>query len=124
MTKYLIIESTNELLRVSPDRIVYISSDGNYSTLVLYDKKERVFSFNLKTFQDMIENQLKEDAQQFIRIGKSLIINKNYIYLINISKQQLILSDMKLQHEFCLSASKEALKQLKNILGNKNEREK
>jgi DNA-binding LytR/AlgR family response regulator len=56
------------------------------------------------------------EAQRFIRIGKSLIINREYIYCINPNKQKLILSDTCFQHSFELSASKEALKQLKTYI--------
>ena len=94
MKKQIIISSTNELVRVLPERIVYISSDGNYSTMVLHDKTEHLFTFNLSHFQKLIEKQLKDEASQFIRIGKSLIINRDYIYRINLTKQQLVMSDM------------------------------
>ena len=116
MKKQIIISTTNELVRVLPERIVYISSDGNYSTMVLHDKTENLFTFNLSHFQKLIEQQLKDEANQFIRIGKSLIINRNYIYRINMTKQQLVMSDMALNQAFMLSASKEALKQLKQYL--------
>ena len=116
MPQYFVISNSNELVRVTPDRIVYISSDGNYSTLVLTDNKERVFSVNLSAMQNLLETQLKEESQQFIRVGKSLIINYNYIYLINIGKQLLILSDRQFQQSFELAASREALKQLKAII--------
>ncbi len=122
MSKYLIISTSNELVRVAPERIVYINSDGNYSTMVLAGKDEKVFSFNLAAFQKLIEQQLAEDAQIFIRIGKSLIINRNYIHYISITKQQLALSDISFSHSFMLTASKEALKQLKTILENDIER--
>ena len=118
MKKQIIISSTNELVRVLPERIVYISSDGNYSTMVLHDKTEHLFTFNLSHFQKLIEKQLKDEASQFIRIGKSLIINRDYIYRINLTKQQLVMSDMALNQAFMLSASKEALKQLKQLLEN------
>ncbi|MFR9263737.1 MAG: hypothetical protein ACLVL2_27195 [Bacteroides cellulosilyticus] len=49
-------------------------------------------------------------------IGKSIIINKEYIYKINMGKQLLVLSDMALNDAFKLSASKEALRQLKLLL--------
>ena len=114
MKRQIIISSTNELVRVLPQRIVYVSSDGNYSTMVLHDKTEHLFTFN--HFQKIIETQLKEDACTFIRIGKSIIINKEYIYKINMGKQLLVLSDMALNEAFKLSASKEALKQLKLLL--------
>lgn len=48
-------------------------------------------------FQQIIEKQMKTDASLFIRIGKGLIINREYIYKVNVGKQSLILSDMKKQ---------------------------
>ena len=111
--KVLIISNSNELVRVKPERVVYVESDGNYSTMVLHDKTEHVFTMNLAHCQELIEKQLGKDAETFIRIGKQLIINRDYIFKINPTKQQLILSDMALNHAFTLQASKEALKQLK-----------
>ena len=116
MKKILIISTTNELIRVKPERVVYISSDGNYSTIILNDRTEHVFTFNLSQCQKIIEAQLKEEASTFIRIGKSLINNRDYIYKINITKQLLVLSDMSFNESFNLVASKEALKQLKILL--------
>lgn len=121
MRSPIIICTVNELVRVCPERIVYICSDGNYSTMVLHDETEQVFSFNLSHFQQIIEKQMKEEAALFIRIGKSLIINREYIYKINIGKQSLVLADMKIEHAFTLSASKEALRQLKQLLENEIE---
>ena len=118
----LIITTINELIRVYPERIVYISSDGNYSVMVLHDKTEHLFSFNLSHFQQILEEQMKVEASIFIRIGKSLIINRRYIYKINIGKQTLVMADMKLAHSFTLSASKEALRQLKCFVERENEK--
>lgn len=56
--------------------------------------------------------QLKNNF--FIRVGKSLIVNKKYIYVINISTQELLLSGSRLSVEFKLRASKDALKELKD----------
>lgn len=116
MSKYLVLTNSNEVVRVSPDRIVFILSDGNYSTMTLVNKDEHVFSFNLASFEKTIEQQLGTDAQTFIRLGKSLIINGKYIYYVNVSKQQIILADGGFAHKFTLSASKEALKALKTVL--------
>lgn len=118
----IIITTINELIRVYPERIVYISSDGNYSVMVLHDKTEHLFSFNLSHFQQILEEQMKVEASIFIRIGKSLIINRRYIYKINIGKQTLVMADMKLAHSFTLSASKEALRQLKCFVERENEK--
>ena len=114
--KVLVISNANELVRIKPERIVYVVSDGNYSTMVLHDKTEQVFTMNLAHFQQMIEEQLGKEAMTFIRIGKQLIVNRAYIFKINPNKQQLIMSDMDVNIAFDLQASKEALKQLKALL--------
>ena len=114
--KVLIISNANELVRVKPERVVYVVSDGNYSTMVLHDKTELVFTMNLAHCQQLIEEQLGKEAETFIRIGKQLIVNRAYIFKINPTKQQLVMADMALNHAFELQASKEALKQLKVYL--------
>ena len=114
--KYLILINSNDLVRVPSERIAYISSDGNYSTMFLIDKEEHLFTINLGTLERIIEEQLGSTATVFIRLGKSLIINSEYIHYINVSKQQLILCDNHFLNKFVLSASKEALKALKNML--------
>lgn len=115
-SKVIIISNTNELLRLKPERVVYIESDGNYSMMVLHDKTEHIFTMNLAHCQELIEQQMGKEAERFIRIGKQLIVNKDYIFKVNVNKQQLIMSDMALNQAFTLSASKEALKQLKTYL--------
>ena len=114
--KVLIISNSNELVRVRPERIVYVVSDGNYSTMVLHDKTEQVFTMNLAHFQQMIEEQLGREAMMFIRIGKQLIVNRAYIFKVNPNKQQLIMSNSEVNIAFDLQASKEALKQLKALI--------
>ncbi|MEG2061622.1 MAG: LytTR family DNA-binding domain-containing protein [Alistipes sp.] len=115
MKKFLIIATSNDLVRIAPDHIVYISSDGNYSTLVQTDGDMRMLSFQLGQIEKMIASQLGAEGNIFIRIGKSLIINRSFIYYINIAKQKLVLSDvMAVNHT--VTASREALKQLKELM--------
>ena len=52
----------------------------------------------------------------FIRVGKSLIVNRKYIYIINIVSQELVLSGNRLKADFKLKASKEAIRQLKALM--------
>ena len=114
--KVLIISNANELVRIKPERVVYVKSDGNYSTMVLHDKTEQVFTMNLAQCQQLMEEQLGTEAMTFIRLGKQLIVNRTYIFKINPTKQQLLMSNMQLNIAFELSASKEALKQLKTLI--------
>lgn len=114
--KVLIISGVNELVRIKPERVVYVESDGNYSTMVLHDKTEQVFTMNLAHCQQLMEEQLGKEAMTFIRLGKQLIVNRAYIFKINVNKQQLIMSNTEVNNAFMLQASKEALKQLKALI--------
>ena len=114
--KVLIISGVNELVRIKPERVVYVESDGNYSTMVLHDKTEQVFTMNLAHCQQLMEEQLGKEAMTFIRLGKQLIVNRAYIFKINVNKQQLIMSNAEVNNAFTLQASKEALKQLKALI--------
>jgi DNA-binding LytR/AlgR family response regulator len=115
MSEYIVISNSNELVRITPDRLVCVESDGNYSTLYLTGKDKKTFSVNLGDIQELIENQTDADTNPFIRIGRSLIINSHYIYSINLSQKSLVLTDRQFQ-KFKLSASKKALKQLKDYI--------
>ena len=111
---HLIISTSNELLRVAAAQIIYISSDGNYSNLLISGGEIRMVTFQLGQLEDMISKQLPDMRNMFVRIGRSLIINMNHIYHINISRQQLLLKDR--DNTYTLSASKEALKSLKEFI--------
>lgn len=110
--KHIIISKGTELLRVPSDRLIYISSDGNYSNVVTLDGKTHLVSLQLGQVEDLIADQLGEEESSFLRLGRSLIINVNYIYLIDVAKQHLVLSDCAgCWHD--LSASREVLIKLK-----------
>lgn len=117
----LIISNANELVRVRSERVVYVKSDGNYSTMVLHDKTEQVFTMNLAQCQLLMEEQLGKEAMTFIRLGKQLIVNRAYIFKINPNKQQLYMSNSEVNIAFELQASKEALKQLKTLIESEKE---
>ncbi len=116
MGDYLIISTTTDLLRVAQSQIVYITSDGNYSTLVLSDGEARLITLQLGEVEEMIQRQLdKKVAQNFIRLGRQLIINRRYIFYINLPHQRLTLSDNS-SNKYTVSASRDALKKLKEAI--------
>ena len=120
MGKCLIITTTNDLLRLQYDNIVYITSDGNYSQFLLSGGDMRMVTVQLGQIERLIERQLGVFGRLFIRIGKSLIINRDYIYYININQQRLELND-KVNQKYTVQASREALKQLKFVIEKENE---
>lgn len=115
MKKSLIISTTIDLVRIAPERIVCITSDGNYSILMQTDNETRMLSYQLGQIEKMMSSQLGSEGNIFIRIGKSLIINRSYIYYLNVQKQKLILSDTA-TFSYTVTASKEALKELKELI--------
>ncbi len=110
--KYLTISTPTESVRFAPDKIVYILAGGNYSEFYQVDKNMNLLMLQLGKVEEEIDNQLGNDANTFIRIGKSYIINRNYIYHIKVQKKELVLSDMA-TFSYTLSPSKEALRSLK-----------
>ena len=115
MSPVIVISKGTELIRVPADRLVYISADGNYSYVVTQDNRSKMVSFQLGQLEDLIADQLGDSGNNFIRLGRGLIINSNFVYSIDIAKQQLILSDcLDCYHE--LSASREVLIKLKAYL--------
>ena len=114
-SSHLIISTSNELLRIPARHIIYISSDGNYSNLLLQGGEMRLITYQLGQIERMIADQLQSDGMNFMRIGKSLIINMNHVFYINIQKQQLLLTD-NAGGRYTLSASKDALKSLKELI--------
>ena len=69
---------------------------------------------NLAEMQNLLTKSLQEKAKIFARIGKRHIINLNYVYHISVLRQRLVLSDGEV-FAYAIEASKEALKQLKEM---------
>lgn len=113
---HFILSQHNFLIRVVASDIAYVSSDGSYSTMVLIDGRKHVFSFNLLAFEKQLESQFGFDSHVFIRLGKGLIINSEYIYFINLTSQELILSSSLTSESFTLKASRDSLKSLKSMI--------
>jgi two-component system LytT family response regulator len=72
----------NSLLLLKPEDIMCCKADGNYSEMILTHGKNEVI------FERLGEIEKKLDPAIFIRAGKSLIINKNYIYKLDIKNNR------------------------------------
>ncbi len=103
------------MIRIAPERIVYISSDGNYCNIYKTDNESKLITYQLGQIEKIISSQLGNEGSAFIRIGKSYIVNRSYIYYINITRQKLVLSDVS-SFTYTISPSKEALKLLKEMI--------
>lgn len=115
MGNFLMISTSVDLVRIAYNRIVYIAADGNYSNIVQANGEIVLVTFQLGQIEKMITDQIGKESNVFIRIGKSLIVNRNFINYIHVTKQQLVLSD-SLMVKHTVTASRDALKLLKEVL--------
>lgn len=113
-TKYLYLNSRDEFFRVDISKIIYFESDGNYTNILINNGMKATVCMNLAQMQDILSRNLKEAAGIFARVGKRHIINLNYVYMIAILRQKLILSDGE-NFEYQISVSKEALRKLRDL---------
>ncbi|WP_062057582.1 LytR/AlgR family response regulator transcription factor [Aquimarina longa] len=96
------ITDAKEVHVIAPSKILYCSSNRNYTIFTLDNEKEIVISKNLKHF----ENKLKH--YDFLRIHKSYLINLNHVdYIIKEEGGAVIMDNSK-----SLPVSKNYRKQL------------
>ena len=114
--EWLRISTSTELVRVATDEIGYVRADGNYSDLVLTNGKSRKMTFQLHFFDEVFQ---RLQNNMFARVGRSLIVNKRYIHVINLTEQILIFSGQQIKGDIKpVNVSRDALKQLKELLEN------
>lgn len=112
---FVFFNSRDELQRIDVSKIVYFEADGNYTTIVMVNKLQASVCMNLGEMEKALAIQLGSESHHFMRIGKRFIINMDYVYSINVQKQQLVLSDYD-HFSFKISISKEALKKMKELM--------
>ena len=116
--EWLKITTNNEIIRIPTDEIIFIKGDGNYSDIFLANgKKENVIS----QLHDLMDKLTALNYSPFYRVGKSLIINRDYIFKVNLGLQRIILSNSRLEKDILIKASKDALKNLKEKLETEEE---
>ena len=111
----LYFNTRDELNRIEVSKIVYFEADGNYTDIIMVNKLRAAICMNLGEMEKALAEQLGPDDRTFMRIGKRFIINMQYVYQINVLKQQLILSDYD-HFAFQVSISKEALRKVKDLM--------
>lgn len=109
MSNHIVYSTSTEFIRIPVEAIVYVSADGNYSCITMADGEVHMLTLQLGHVVQLIEKSVNKRDNRFLRMGKSLIINKEYVTVINPSRQKLILSDSR-TFRYELQASKESLK--------------
>lgn len=105
---WLKIKTSTELIKVAVDDIIGVIAAGNYSDLLTINGKHTL-TFQLHHLEEAFQ-KLKDN--DFVRVGRSLIVNRKYICFINLTSQTLILSGGALRQEYTFKVSRESLKVL------------
>ena len=103
------IINTNELPRVRPEDVVCLRAEGNYTYMTLCTGKEYKFTRQIGEFAKVFEQM---DINPFIRVGRSLIVNKRYVFQINLTDQHIILAGNGLNRELVVTARRDPLCEL------------
>ena len=115
--KTLIFPNTgNELLRVNTKDVVYVEADGNYCQMHLIGADVQDLWFNMKLFSAIVEEQMCDEHPVFISVGRSLIINRTYVYRINPVKGELVMFGSGCNSMVHLHASQAALSSLRDYI--------
>jgi len=86
-SNFLIVKVSHDLVKLAYDDILYLRSDANYVKVVLRSAKARSFRITLSHLEDQL------DPAIFFRIGKSCIVNFNYV-------DELEFDQIKIGNEF------------------------
>ena len=116
--EWLKISTRDELVRIPVDDVIFIAADGNYSDVYTIGGSPHKMTFKIKYFDGVLQ---QFPHTPFVRVGRSLIVNRNFIYIINLPKQLLVLSDARFKNEHRLNVSREALRELKGEIEGKEE---
>lgn len=117
MKEYLIIYTTRELVHVASDDVVYILAEGNYTTFYLPLGHSILVRGGIVDIKNIIQSQLNDTCNDFIQIGRSVVINRKHLTHINLSKNTVVLSDGISQY-YTVEGPHEALKKVKILLEN------
>lgn len=112
----LTISNKSEVLYLRLDQILYIQADGNYCDIHLVDGSVlNTLTYQRAEIARMIQEQVSEEcSKQFVMLGKSYLVNINYVLRIQPGRQQLTFSvnQFGTAYKIHLKATKKALIQL------------
>ena len=114
----LFFNTRDEMVKVKLERVAYFEADSNYCHVVFINGAKSTILTSLVNIETLLIERFKGENPLFIRIGKRYIVNRRFIFQINIPRQRLLLSDYVSPIVLELSISKEALKNLKQLYTN------
>lgn len=114
--KKLCLNSRDELVVLNLDAVAYMEADGNYSNVYTIEGMKIMLGLGIGKLEQAIAAAYSPGAgSPFIRLGRSHIINQNFLFRINISKQKIILSDFG-KNNYAITVNRQLLKKYKELV--------
>ena len=105
------INGRDELLVLNLNQIACFKADDDYTVAYYLSGATTTIAMGLSKIEVAISCVPKSNACNYVRIGRSLIINQAYLYQIQVLNQKLILFDG--DKKLSILVSKDALKRYK-----------
>lgn len=110
-----VYKTSCELLILPYSAIVHFEADGNYTIIYTCDKSKFTITMQLGQVEEFIQSDNSAIGYCFLRIGRSVILNRDFIVNINVNSRKVLLSDARTFH-YSVDASREALQKLKQFM--------
>jgi len=117
--KKLYFNARDELTCIKMDLIALVQADGNYSRIIYITKKEIVLAYGISKIEEVLKTY-NDTHNLFIRLGRSIVVNHNYLQKIDLQKSLLILGDSGI-NEIRVRLPKQVLKSYKEAILKKME---
>lgn len=110
------LNSRDDLIILDLDRVAFFQANGNYTQLTYISGQKQLLTIGLSKIEAVIRAATPSGHRSsFLRLGRSLIVNRLFIITISVPKQKLYLGDYD-NHLFGLPVPKSLLKALKDEL--------
>lgn len=116
----LTIKNKSEILYLNLDSILYIQADGNYSDIYFADGSViNTLTYQRAEIARMMKEQLSNDKRKrFALLGRSYLVNTDYVLRIQPSKQMLTfrVNRFGTTRKISIKATAKALQELENYM--------
>lgn len=111
--KKCFIQNRDELYILQLDTLAYLQAEGNYTRITYIGGLQLMITMGISKVEESIREAAAGDSScQFLRLGRSLVVNRSLIHYINVTAQKLTLFDGEKCY-LTLPVSKSHLRSLK-----------
>lgn len=110
----LYFNARDELTCININLIALVQADGNYSKIIYITKKEIVLTHGISKIEEVLKS-CNDSQNLFIRMGRSIVLNHNYLQKIDLQKSLLIMGDGG-KNEIRVNLPKQVLKSYKEAI--------